>query len=1317
DHCTGECCDTAEVFSTIGICAGGNSCSNGIPTAGVLVGSAELACGLTVEEMDAAADSFGCPLPFEPPVPRTTLLSVLCPRSCSSAGVVLAGCTESPPSPPVPPTPPPLPPLTPAPSGFTTVATVWQLRALLAAADGSDTLSIYIPPGSIFFLDGSSLVVNNISLRLSSDGEGATIDGQHLSRVLQLQPGARVWLDSLTLANGFVSGNGGIVAMSTCSVVANQVFMVNSSVQGNGGAMFVTGSVLVGNRLSFANTSALASGGAIAILESFMVLTNRSSVFSSTSYFNGGALYAKGGSVTMTGVSIANSSAVNGGAIYLDAGRVTVSSCQIAFPRSTRDGGFAYVDSGSMTVANDASIHSPTANWNGGCVFLRTGDFTATNKTHVSGSFAVSRGGGLYISGGWATIANSSSLVRSTATDGGGFFLATGIITVASDVLISDSSAAYGAAILVEGGTVLITDNCSVLHSHASWRGGAFHVTSGVVTVRHCLVADSSARQLAGAIHVDGGLVTLENCTLLRADCQRAGCFNLVGGEFHLASSVVEGCTSSKLEGVILMVPADTVGAGPLLLITRTEFRQHECAGSLFNQKGVAQVILRDISFTPLGVCENSSLASPEAFAGMTTLGCGQQYTDRQQQSWGVCSLDVKGACSLRPVANTPLQMLLCQCPQPEFIPDPAVSDVHLAPFLRDGCIVKRNGVVRLGVLLPMFRTAVANYSAVDWSPRAGVYQALQEINDKSDGVSDELLPNTQLWFAYRDSKCDSTKALTDALHLTQFAFGGKGVSAIIGAGCSEASVSAAQVATGSRVPIISPTSLSPSLSDGQKFPFFLRVFPSMTLTASAMVDVLQHLLKYSRVALAYSVGHYGEEGAYAFSEAGLAAGMAISATVSFRPSATDFSSQHGVLIKSSSRVIVLIAQASAGAHFLRSAVVAGVGGKGFLYMLSDAAVREERYWSSNGTLRRLSLRGSFTLVPDDGKGTARHTAFLARREESSRWTYANGSCSLEKDDDDSAYLWGQYREASVATDFECAPENETGYHAFGYDAAFAVAYALHNLLEVQGRDLVGSDLLDTLLTRVSFQGLTGLVDFQQSSADNRKLYRGDRGRGASYMLQNYVDNRLPAVTVGRWSPCNTSICEWSERWQERGQALTFSTDENSKPQQHGSCSYGLVLTPEGECVCDVGFKVESEKDGQCVPCPAFTSSAGGESPCDVCAMDRYLIPGGIASPEKCKPCPTGAKCAWNTTQATLQMMQGYWRLATSTAKIYKCESAEDSGHAGTACVCMGGTAKDDICAAGHAGPCKPYAVARLGLFSSRYGLARLVYSPYKLGG
>jgi ABC-type branched-subunit amino acid transport system substrate-binding protein len=253
----------------------------------------------------------------------------------------------------------------------------------------------------------------------------------------------------------------------------------------------------------------------------------------------------------------------------------------------------------------------------------------------------------------------------------------------------------------------------------------------------------------------------------------------------------------------------------------------------------------------------------------------------------------------------------------------------------------QRVTTVRMGVLLGMFGaeqrprfasdTADAGISTFEyWTPRVGVYQALLEINNKTDGVADDLLPHTSLLFAYRDDNCDSNSGLAGALQLTRNAFNGEGVDVIIGAGCSLASMPAAQVAGLQDTPIVSPSSFSPTLSDGENFPFFLRTTPSDDFYAVAMVDVLQSLFNYTSAALVSSTDAYGAGSAAAFTATSLNQGLTISASVTFGMGADDFGPQHRELQRSGARVIVIFTGIpSDSANFIRLGLDVGVGGEG----------------------------------------------------------------------------------------------------------------------------------------------------------------------------------------------------------------------------------------------------------------------------------------------------------------------------------------------------------------------------------------------------
>ena len=290
---------------------------------------------------------------------------------------------------------------------------------------------------------------------------------------------------------------------------------------------------------------------------------------------------------------------------------------------------------------------------------------------------------------------------------------------------------------------------------------------------------------------------------------------------------------------------------------------------------------------------------------------------------------------------------------------------------------------VRLGMLLPMFGTEAAGYAEETWSPRIGALLALRVINNKTDGVADHLLPTTHLRIAYTDSKCDAGRGITSALHVAQHAFGGQGAQAIIGTGCSGAAATAAHVALSARVPLISPSATSPSLSDGKAHPYFLRTIPSDAFGTIMMVDILQTLWNYSSVALIHSTDSYGIGGADAFIQMAAMSGLSIRTTQSFFKDSTDFSIQQTALMQAGSRVIVLMCPGSDASRFLRTALQAGVGGPGYLFFGGDTLATT--FWESDPVLatddsqRQLALRGLFAFIANT-QGSVRRTAIEQTR-------------------------------------------------------------------------------------------------------------------------------------------------------------------------------------------------------------------------------------------------------------------------------------------------------------------------------------------------
>jgi len=599
---------------------------------------------------------------------------------------------------------------------------------------------------------------------------------------------------------------------------------------------------------------------------------------------------------------------------------------------------------------------------------------------------------------------------------------------------------------------------------------------------------------------------------------------------------------------------------------------------------------------------------------------------------------------------------------------------------------------VRIGLLLPMFGTEESGYAPASWSPRLGAYQAVREINNKTDGVADWLLPNTEIRIAYSDSKCDPGVGIQGALHLTRDAFDGQGVHVIVGAGCSGASVTAALVSEGSRVPMISSSSSSPTLSNGRQYPYFLRTAPSDAFGAVAMVNLLRSLWNYTTVALVHSTDAYGSGIAGAFQRRSFEAGLEIRTTQNFVQDATDFSVQQRSLLRAGSRVIVLLCQQVDSSRFMRKALDVGIGGDGYLWLGGDT-LAESGVWESDAelasdpSLRLKVLRGYYAIGP--WSTSALYQSYFARRLRLPPTRGNDGSCSLERDDD-GTLLWAQDHDGNASTPLLCAGHDlsvDNPYDAFAYDAAFAAAYAIHDLIEAQNRtEILGDELLEALIKRVRFEGVTGLVDFHDASSDPDLLYHGDRRVGISYHLFNYVDNAQGLVAVGAWTACSSGDdCSWSEQWEPaEGVRLTYSTADNRQPvsSKLNECPYGEVLDLLGRCVCDDDFEVDI--DGlSCLPCDVgqasrrLTGNTSASTGCTLCAPGYYRTDSSLPA-SSCTSCGfiQGGVCDINTTIQTIYIKPGYWRMSGESLEILPCDTGTDSGTFASSC--KGGYSSED---------------------------------------
>jgi len=183
---------------------------------------------------------------------------------------------------------------------------------------GADTITFSVS-GTITL--GSTLPAITDADGLTIAGPGAaslTISGNNLVQVMEVNSGATLNLQDLTVANGSADNGGGIINGGTLTIT-NSTFSGNSA--GNGGGIFqisTNGGTLTITNSTFSGNSAGSGGG---ILQIGAVTVTNSTFSGNSAESTGGGISHEGGPLTVTNSTFSGNSAGNfGGGIITEGG-------------------------------------------------------------------------------------------------------------------------------------------------------------------------------------------------------------------------------------------------------------------------------------------------------------------------------------------------------------------------------------------------------------------------------------------------------------------------------------------------------------------------------------------------------------------------------------------------------------------------------------------------------------------------------------------------------------------------------------------------------------------------------------------------------------------------------------------------------------------------------------------------------------------------------------------------------------------------------------------------------------------------------------
>jgi outer membrane protein assembly factor BamB len=258
----------------------------------------------------------------------------------------------------------------------------------------------YTGPGNYdIAIVGKSITVRSVAPQDPYIVDATVIDCNNLGSAFYFQGeiGTNTVIDGLTIINGnnysgtiecqgpadqFSKYPLSTLTISNCNISNNTAF----GGYGHGGGISAVGGLYIINNCTFSNNSALGTrsyGGAISS-DGFPYFTDmritNSIIFDNTTDNEGGAIYCRGGSLTVkNSLILRNRSAYNnGGAIYCyDGSRLTLINCTMTGNTADQDGGALYCGD-TFAVVNNCTIASNTAGNNGGGIY---GDATSFVKS------------------------------------------------------------------------------------------------------------------------------------------------------------------------------------------------------------------------------------------------------------------------------------------------------------------------------------------------------------------------------------------------------------------------------------------------------------------------------------------------------------------------------------------------------------------------------------------------------------------------------------------------------------------------------------------------------------------------------------------------------------------------------------------------------------------------------------------------------------------------------------------------------------------------------------------------------------------------
>jgi hypothetical protein len=411
---------------------------------------------------------------------------------------------------------------------------------------------------------------------------------------------------------------------------------------------------------------------------------------------------------------------------------------------------------------------------------------------------------------------------------------------------------------------------------------------------------------------------------------------------------------------------------------------------------------------------------------------------------------------------------------------------------------------------------------------------AIENINNKTDGLYDDILPQTQIKTIFRPCPNEFFLGATIANELLEVDptvpvmanIGPFGRDALKGAGPT--------FDDANDIPVLGFHDRSAVLGESAHYPNFLRTVPAIYEDGYAVASLISKYFHWEKVSVFSSLTDYSSGSLLTFSHRARSLGIRILSSHVLRNGLDDFSDLIHSAKRSGSRIFVIFLDPSKAKRLIEQ----GIELKLFTsetQIIGGEEISTLSSWTSmnlsSSTLNSL-LRGiigvTFRKTASSGPLLDTFLENWRNHEPTNGFIDSNGTsvCNAAMDSYGSSYLY-QFYPNSTSRNPVCAGVDYSSYSStfsdllqeaiYAYDSTVSVAVGLHHLVHgANNNQPTPTDLYSALLHDVSFEGLTGKVSF--STEMETDLFNiGGRATEILYDIVNYIESEQAFVPILQW--------------------------------------------------------------------------------------------------------------------------------------------------------------------------------------------------------